>query len=100
MMVLLPTLNLVPGTLNTAAVIPPVAVRVALPRDVFPRAKLTAPAGRAVPLAAFTIAVIVVVAFGAIVGGLAAATVVVAASGIATVTVTEAVEPLKAPLPA
>src|SRR5580658_5541934 len=99
-MLLLPALNLLPATLNTAAVIPPVAVSVALPREVFPRAKLTVPAGRAVPLAAFTIAVTVVAALAAIVGGLAAATVVVAASGRATVTVTDAVEPLKPLLPA
>jgi hypothetical protein len=91
---------LLPATLNTAAAIPPVTVRVALPSDVFPRAKLTVPAGRVVPLAAFTIAVIEVAAFAAIVGGLAAATVVVAAGGRATVTVTEAVEPLKLALPA
>jgi hypothetical protein len=98
-MVLLPMFNLLPATLSTAAVIPPVTVNVALPRDVFPRAKVTAPSGRAAPLAAFTIAVTVVIPFEAMAGGLAAATVEVAASGRATVTVTEAVEPLKALLP-
>jgi hypothetical protein len=98
-MLLLPALNLLPATLNTAAAIPPVTVNVALPRDVFPTAKFTVPAGRAVPLAALTIAVTVVVALGAIDGGLAAAIVVVAAGGRATVTITEAVEPLKALLP-
>jgi hypothetical protein len=98
-MLLLPRLNLLPATLKTAAVIPPVTVNVALPRDVFPRANVTAPSGRAAPLAAFTIAVTVVVALEAIAGGLAAATVVVAASGRATETVTEAVELLKLLLP-
>jgi hypothetical protein len=98
-MVLLPALNLLPATLKTAAAIPPVTVNVALPRDVFPRLKLTVPVGRADPLAAFTRAVTEVVALGAIVGGLAAATVVVAAGGRATVTVTEAVDPPKLLLP-
>jgi hypothetical protein len=60
--VLLPTLNLLPATLKTAAAIPPVTVNVALPRDVFPRAKFTVPAGRAAPAVAFTVAVTVVVA--------------------------------------
>jgi len=98
-MLLLPRLNLLPATLNTAAAIPPVTVKVALPRDVLPRAKFTVPAGRAVPLAAFTIAVTVVVSLGAMVGGLAAATVVVATGGRATATVTDAVEALKVLLP-
>src|ERR1700676_4249326 len=63
-MLLLPTLNPLPATLNTAAAIPPVTVNVALPSDVFPRAKFTVPAGRAVPLAAFTITVMVKAASG------------------------------------
>jgi hypothetical protein len=92
-MLLLPGLNLLPATLNTAAAIPPVTVNVALPRDVFPSAKFTVPAGRAAPVVAFTVAVTVVVAFCAMVGGLAVVTVVVAAGARATVTVTEAVEP-------
>jgi hypothetical protein len=44
-------------------------------------------------------AVTVVAAFCAMPGGLAAATVVVAAGGTAVVTVTEAVEPLNLPSP-
>jgi hypothetical protein len=95
MMVLLPTVSLLPATLNAAAAVPPVVVNVALPRDVFPRVKFTVPAGRAEAVLAFTIAVTVVAAFWAMLGGLAAATVVVAAGARATVTVTEAVEPLK-----
>jgi len=98
-MLLLPRLNLLPATLNTAAAIPPVTVNVSLPRDVFPTVKFTVPAGRAVPVVALTMAVTVVAAFCAMPGGLAAATVVVAAGGTAVVTVTEAVEPLNLPSP-
>jgi hypothetical protein len=60
-MLLLPALNLLPGTLNTAvAVAPvaaPVAVKVALPSEVVPIANVTLPAGAALPLAALTVAV-------------------------------------------
>jgi hypothetical protein len=59
---LLPRLNLLPATLNTADAIPPATVNVALPRDVVPRAKFTVPEGNAAPVLAFTIAVTVVVA--------------------------------------
>jgi hypothetical protein len=86
---------LLPATLNTAAAIPLVTVKVALPRDVLPRAKLTVPAGRAVPLAAFTIAVTVVVALGAMVAGLAAATVVVAVTDAVTTTTTDPADAAK-----
>jgi len=79
---------------------PPVAASVALPSEVVPRAKLTVPDGEAAPVAGLTKAVTVVVEFCAMVGGLAAATVVVAAGGRAAVTVTEAAEPLKVLLPA
>src|ERR1700722_9860778 len=99
-MVLLPAFSLLPATVNTAAAIPPVAVNVALPSDVFPRAKFTVPVGRAAPVAAFTIAVIAVVALCAMLDGLAAATVVVAPGGRATVMVTEAEEPLNLLSPA
>jgi hypothetical protein len=99
-MVLLPALNLLPATLKTAAAIPPVTVNVALPRDVFPSVKLTVPVGRADPLAAFTMAVTEVVAFVAIDGGLAAATVVVAAGGTVTSTVADPADAAKPLLPA
>jgi hypothetical protein len=56
-MVLLPALNLLPATLKTAAAVLPAAVSGALPSDVFPIANVTFPAGAALPLAAFTVAV-------------------------------------------
>jgi hypothetical protein len=59
-------------------------------------AKLTVPDGKAVPAAGLTIAVSWVVPFCAMVGGLAAATTVVATGPEAAVTVT-VIEPVEAP---
>jgi hypothetical protein len=60
-MLLLPALNLLPATLNTAVAVPPVAVpvavKVALPSEVVPIANVTFPAGAALPLAALTVTV-------------------------------------------
>jgi hypothetical protein len=50
-------LNLLPATLKTAAAAPSAGVNVALPSEVLPIANVTLPAGAALPLAAFTIAV-------------------------------------------
>jgi hypothetical protein len=93
-MVLLPRLNLLPARLSTAAAPPATEVSVALPREVLPRVKFTVPAGNVEPLAALTVAVIVVVAVWPRLEGLAAAEVAVATAGTVTVTVPEAVEPL------
>jgi len=94
-MLLLPTLNLLPATLNTAAAVLPVAVNRALPSEVFPIANVTLPAGAELPLAALTVAVNWVVALCAMAAGLAVSAVVVATAGAVTTTVTEPVDAAK-----
>lgn len=97
---MLPMVNLLAATLSTADAIPPEVVMFALPREVLPIAKATVPPGKVVPVTGFTVAVTCVDAFCATVAGLAAARVVVETGGNTTVTITEAVEPLKLALPA
>jgi|SRR5580658_5878592 hypothetical protein len=94
-MLLLPVLNLLPATLNTAAAAPSMAVNVALPSEVFPIVKVTLPATAALPLAAFTIAVNWVVALNAMLAGLAATTVVVATGDAVTSTIAEPADTAK-----
>jgi hypothetical protein len=96
-MVLLPAARLLPLTVSAAV---PAADRVAVPREVVPRANTTLPAGAAVPDAGFTVAVSCVVAPEPMLAGLAVTAVVVPASGETTLTVTVAAEPAKLLFPA
>ncbi len=94
-MVLLPRARLPALTLMLA--VEPESV--ATPNVVLPRLKVTLPAGVALPLAAFTVAVTVVVWIERMEDGLAASVVVVATGGGVTVTTTVPLEFTK-PVPA
>jgi len=95
-MALAPTPSLDPFTVSFATA----AAIVAVPSTAGPKEKVTVPVGTVVPDAAFTVAVSTVEALWTILAGLAVTTILVAAPGGATVTVTGlAVELLKAVLP-
>jgi hypothetical protein len=85
---------LLPSTLSEAEAIPPDTVRAALPSETLPNVKLTVPVGGALPDAGRTSAVIVVDALCAMLGGFAAAVIVVLTFGTVTLTTTEAADPL------
>lgn len=94
MTVLLPVVKVLPFTAKVA----PDAESGTLPRVVLPVEKITVPVGKALPLAALTVAVTTVAAEVAIVDGLAATEVLVATGGAVTVTVVEALEFEKFPV--
>jgi hypothetical protein len=54
---LLPPARLLPFTVSAAVAIPPEPASVAVPSAIFPAENVTLPAGDALPLAAFTVAV-------------------------------------------
>ncbi len=93
---MLPVASWLPVTLRKAAGPnePADDDRVAAPREVFPRLKVTVPVGNAVPDAALTVTVMVVLPVGAMLAEPAVTPVVVATVGGVIVTVTEAVDPL------
>jgi hypothetical protein len=95
-MALFPVFNWLALTGSDAVAVPPEPARLAVPSNVLPSVKETEPVGVALPLAAFTVAVSVVVLPAAMLAGLAA-TVVVVATVKLTVTVPD--EALKAALP-
>jgi hypothetical protein len=91
-MVLLPAARLLALTVRVA----PDAVNGAVPSVVFPSPNVTLPAGTAVPLAGFTMAVSCVVAVDAMLAGFAVTDIVVE-TGAVTVTVVDAVALAKFP---
>lgn len=93
-------MRLLPLTVRTAVPVFPDKVTVAVPSRALPFWNDTLPAGPMVPVTAFTVAASTVVVFGAIFAGVAVTVIVVAAGGVATVTVTVPFEPVKAALPA
>ena len=94
---MLPVLNLLAATLNTAVAVPPEPAKFAVPNAAFPAEKVTLPEGVTLALAALTVAVNCVVALCAILAGLAASVVVVvvATVGAVTTTVTEPADAVK-----
>jgi hypothetical protein len=70
----------------------------ALPRIVLPSEKATTPVGKALPLAALTVAVSCVDPVNEMIEGLAPSDVIVTTGGAVTVTVVELLEPKKLPV--
>ena len=94
-MMLLPVASPLPDTVREALPLD----RLAVPRVLVPRRKVTEPAGKVVPLTGWTEAVITVLPFVVMLAGLAETVVVVATAGAVTVTEVDALEPVKAELP-
>ena len=82
-------------TVSVAVALDPDAVKLAEPRFLFPRVKVTVPVGAIVPVTGVTVAV----RTGEALALELVETVVVVATGAVTVTVVVAVEPVKLELP-
>ena len=95
---MLPTDNLPAPTDSVAVPKEPEPTSDAAPSKADPAKNDTLPAGAALPLAGLTVAVNSVVPVAGMLAGAAVSEVVVATDGTATVTVADAVEPLKLPV--